>query len=302
MQVSLPNDTIFDILSRIPVKSLCRFRCVSKEWYALIADPGFHAAHKSRVEPLLIVGSRRDNSLRLIDMEGSVVKVINGVGCVWKLICGSRDNLTCVITRTGDVKVIDLANGSEVSVTTWKDGLWGFGCSIPSSVYKLVYIKGDTCEILTLGDSVGWRQMQLPPTSNISYRSNPAVVNGMMHLMLESYSDGNNVLCFNLETEEWKEGIKGPPNVDLKGCDPALSEINGSLCMVQPVLYGFEGLTNIWLLTDPDKSTWVKRKMEAEAKIPVEDTRIMLADLSNMDDDTRAWFLKKRAKIHAGDG
>jgi F-box interacting protein len=232
---------------------------VSKEWYALIADPGFHATHKSRVEPLLIVGSRRYNSLLLIDMEGSVVKVINGVGSVWKLICGSRDNLTCVITRIEDVKVIDLANGSEVLVTTWKDGLWGFGCSIPSSVYKLVYIKGDTCEILTLGDSVGWRQMQLPPTSNVSYSSNPVVVNGMMHLMLKSYSDGNNVLCFNLETEEWKKGIKGPPNVDLRRCDLALSEINGSLCMVQPVLQGIDGLTNIWLLTDPDKSTWVKR-------------------------------------------
>jgi hypothetical protein len=47
----------FDILSRIPVKSLCRFRCVSKELYALIADPWFLAAHKSRTEPLLNVGS-----------------------------------------------------------------------------------------------------------------------------------------------------------------------------------------------------------------------------------------------------
>jgi hypothetical protein len=41
------------------------------------------------------------------------------------------------------------------------------------------------------------------------------------------------------------------------------------------------------------------RRMDTEAKVRAEDTRITLTDLSNMDDDTRAWFGKKRAKIRA---
>jgi F-box interacting protein len=248
----------FDILSRIPVKSLCRFRCVSKELYALIADPWFLAAHKSRTEPLLIVGSRQDNSLRLIDMDGSVVKVIGDVGSVCELICTSRDNLACVMTHTGDVKVIDLANGEVLVTLQWKDGLWGFGHTIPSNVYKVVYINGDTYEILTVGDSAGWRKMQLPPTSNISYCTIPVVVNGVLHLMLTSQFDGNSVLSFNLANEEWNKGIKCPPSVDLQKCDPELRELNNSLCMVQPVFQGYDRWTDIWLLTNPDKSTWVK--------------------------------------------
>jgi hypothetical protein len=40
---------------------------------------------------------------------------------------------------------------------------------------------------------------------------------------------------------------------------------------------------------------------DAEAKIRAEDTRIMLADLSSVDDDTRAWFMKRRAEIRARD-
>jgi hypothetical protein len=36
---------------------------------------------------------------------------------------------------------------------------------------------------------------------------------------------------------------------------------------------------------------------DAEAKIRAEDAMIMLADLGNMDDDTRAWFVKKRDEI-----
>ncbi|RCV19572.1 hypothetical protein SETIT_3G396500v2 [Setaria italica] len=35
---SLPDDALVEILSRVPAKSLCRFKCVSKAWCDLIAD------------------------------------------------------------------------------------------------------------------------------------------------------------------------------------------------------------------------------------------------------------------------
>ena len=36
-------------------------------------------------------------------------------------------------------------------------------------------------------------------------------------------------------------------------------------------------------------------RLDAEAKTRAEDNKIMLADVSNMDEDQRAWILKKRA-------
>nr|CAB3452184.1 unnamed protein product [Digitaria exilis] len=36
---SLPEDPLVEILSRVPVKSIRRFDCVSKAWRDLIADP-----------------------------------------------------------------------------------------------------------------------------------------------------------------------------------------------------------------------------------------------------------------------
>ncbi|TKW26233.1 hypothetical protein SEVIR_3G173900v4 [Setaria viridis] len=37
---SLPDDLIAEILSRVPYKSLCCFKCVSRPWLALCSDPG----------------------------------------------------------------------------------------------------------------------------------------------------------------------------------------------------------------------------------------------------------------------
>ncbi|KAK1699490.1 hypothetical protein QYE76_016187 [Lolium multiflorum] len=43
------------------------------------------------------------------------------------------------------------------------------------------------------------------------------------------------------------------------------------------------------------------RRMDTEAKTRAEDTRIMLVDLSGVDDDTRAWFMTRHAEIRARD-
>ena len=45
LPVEWHDDLIIQILLRLPVKSLLRFRCVSKSWLSLISDPQFAASH-----------------------------------------------------------------------------------------------------------------------------------------------------------------------------------------------------------------------------------------------------------------
>ena len=48
MSDNIPPPLIVDILSKLPVKSLCQFRCVSKPWLALINHLRFSKIHLSR--------------------------------------------------------------------------------------------------------------------------------------------------------------------------------------------------------------------------------------------------------------
>jgi F-box interacting protein len=60
----LPDEVVADILQRLPVKSLLRFRCVSESWNSLITSPAFIDSHLNQSipnstppHPLLIVRS-----------------------------------------------------------------------------------------------------------------------------------------------------------------------------------------------------------------------------------------------------
>nr|XP_010932211.1 F-box protein At5g07610-like [Elaeis guineensis] len=53
--VNVPSDLIFEILSRLPAKSVLRFKCVCKQWLAMASDSFFLDAH-TRYNPLTVSG------------------------------------------------------------------------------------------------------------------------------------------------------------------------------------------------------------------------------------------------------
>ncbi|XP_020160770.1 putative F-box protein At1g47765 [Aegilops tauschii subsp. strangulata] len=170
-QATLPSDVIFDILSRVPAKSMCRFRirCVSRECRDRISDPVFIAAAQKRRPPeqLLVVGSDRDMSLRLVDMDGSVVRVIDGMSRRWVPVSTSPDGFVCVTTGFSKddnlAGVIDLTT-MKMPVTHLKsDRAWGYGRAVTSGAYKMVRLGFHHCEVLTVGDDEGWRRRKCPP-------------------------------------------------------------------------------------------------------------------------------------------
>jgi F-box interacting protein len=281
----IPNDVIFEILSRTPMKSVCRFRCVSKSWRALVSDTVFVAAHESRTEPHLLLVANSANQeqgsqgrdLRLLDMHGNVVKVIKEVG-FYSALCPSLDDAICVtFDYGGNTNLVDLPTG-KVIITSQSllNGSFrrsrlgchrptpfcsfGFGLAMPSGAYKAVRLKTRDlndpsqpweCEVLMLADGAGWRQARSRAPSPVS-ETFATTVNSVLHF-LSILADSVCVLRFDLESEEWIKEIKGPRSEDGILLSK-LTHLGGTLCMTE---YTYTHV-NIWLMTDYHKETWTK--------------------------------------------
>ncbi|KAF8687244.1 hypothetical protein HU200_042913 [Digitaria exilis] len=260
----LPEDIIFDVLSRLPAKVLCRFKCVCKGWRALISDKAFVADHKSRAAPLIagVFTSQRMGhkfELRVMDMDdGTILRVFEDMPMY---LAPTRLDLICAYDQDGSAMIVDPAPGRVLAVSKhnpWIDKAtlprshYILGRAAPSGNYKVLHIhesfdgNDQLCEIAAINDcgtEPTWRQRPVPPVVTHRGRYQRATVNGVLYLL--SYTDDDHTLegwyhvaSFNLESEEWMEMIDGP--VMRIGEDDwteitALAELKETLNMIQTV-------------------------------------------------------------------
>jgi len=52
---SITKDMVMQILLKLPVKSMLRFRCASKSWNSLVTSPGFMKNHLDKAKQLLLL-------------------------------------------------------------------------------------------------------------------------------------------------------------------------------------------------------------------------------------------------------
>ncbi|KAI3891905.1 hypothetical protein MKX03_026313 [Papaver bracteatum] len=109
----LDNNSMWQILSYLPVKSLMKFKCVSKSWESLTYDPSFIKLHQSKSHPQLFIMMYKDNCIQVYtpkyDFQGgealykvtipwsqvvilkpinglfSFIDILNGLSCVYNL-------------------------------------------------------------------------------------------------------------------------------------------------------------------------------------------------------------------------
>ena len=252
--VSMLNDAIFDISDPASID-------------AQKSHPAFLVIGSEPVEPDLIdVRSDNDSCLRLVDLDGTIVREINYRGdCYTPAYMSSMDDILCVTTYSDDEPVAAMIHLPTMKVILTQldfDGgrAWGSGRAVPSGAYKVVRSNSSLeCEVCTIGDGDDrWRKRKsFRFRVDYNNRNNhTAAVNGTLHFFEDVLPDETgSVLRFDLEREEWKSRIKGPPNVKLGRRDISLGELEGSLCMLEQEIHNDNfGYTNIWLLTDSDES------------------------------------------------
>ncbi|KAE8710782.1 Detected protein of unknown function [Hibiscus syriacus] len=287
---SLPQTTISDILSRLPVKSLIRFKSVSKHWADLTSNPVFIATHlrRSSPDPNLLIRryhsqSGSDHGIWLITdptlnfgtqllrapMEESLVSFPKIVGSVDGLVC--LDISPCYASDfvmwnpgTKHFKHLPLP-----LITSSRDNpIWmvflGFGFDSFNNDYKLVRIvsfRGNDespflrVEVYSWREGV-WKEIEERfELAQLCGGKDGMVVDGSLNWVaigLQRFSDRKVVVSFDMGREVFKT-VPLPP-VTRSGNVVVVSYMGLLAVAVYPLIFAASGnhmnRFEFWVLSD----------------------------------------------------
>ncbi|CAK9135667.1 unnamed protein product [Ilex paraguariensis] len=276
----LPLDLIIDILSRLPAKFICQFRCVSKLWRAILSppDPVLQNLHRNRSNstPLLLFfyNSYHYIFFSSLDTQGQLQnwftkqigspvqsrRFCQGLMC---LLCSehvyvcnpSTQELLQVPYSSKLCDIYDFALGFLPSTNEYKIAHWFLERDRNLDmvmVCQLFTIKGGPNSHGT------WRVVGNSPHF-LSVRRHPICVNGSFYWLVNGLRNSGNsmkILAFDLATEEY-ETVLCPKTYSGRYDDTdQLLSIEGSLCLV----YGKQGEPHIdiWMMKDRKNQIWTK--------------------------------------------
>ncbi|XP_059650389.1 F-box/kelch-repeat protein At3g06240-like [Cornus florida] len=231
----LPQELVFDILSRLPAKSLCRFKCVSKPWHSLISDPYFAKTHLNnhRRERLIFMSYKSLYSVDCTEASSSskpfpkcnldlnqppqdaVIATEIDFPPIehhtdWFEILGSCDGLLLVVNEvdrfllnpsTREFKKLPKCPPVFNSLCTFT--MCGLGYDSSADDYKFVTVAWDTdtCVIVYSMKTGSWRSIQDVPyecslvEDFLAETSWLVLANGSLHWLTFRSSDGVSVIA-----------------------------------------------------------------------------------------------------------
>ncbi|KAH6808613.1 hypothetical protein C2S51_026396 [Perilla frutescens var. frutescens] len=280
---TLPNDVIIEILTRLPVKPLVKFRCVSKSWRALISSRQFVRIHlkNSRIDPSFTThriilnghGNIKQCSVNSIlhepfseafDLSYSAQSEINSVRVV-----GSCDGLICLFTDRKDLvlwnpttRICKKLPNFDVKINVRGYFSYGLGYDRSSDDYRVVacfnskrYLSEVIVQVYSLR-SDQWRRIE-----NFKGRwlmDDPATfANGKLYWIADHKCEleaGWDIVSFDLEKEKYE--ILQMPSYVKSGYYSMLGVFEGSVYVLCSQLAS----ADVWIMngcSEGDKN-WTK--------------------------------------------
>ncbi|KAJ1295071.1 hypothetical protein BS78_01G196000 [Paspalum vaginatum] len=278
--VLLPEEIVEDILLRLPAKSLCRFRCVSRCFAAVISSPSFQDAYYRRNSsdrrlfmrppgaqepfyawhPTAGVGVETIMSARRLP-QGSTFPV--GKSCRGLVLLKNTDYRAHYVWNPSTGEMLALPEKTPDSCVSY-----GLGYCSATQRHKVVRMYDDACgrrdeyctvcEVFTLNESAYWRPAATkppPPLDRERYsrkESGAVFCDGYLHFV----DNHGRITSFNVKDETFGTLIIDPPPELQCWSNFELAELGGSLC-----LYSIVGTewsrrrrrrdchVDVWLLT-----------------------------------------------------
>jgi F-box interacting protein len=279
---SLPDEVILEILSRLPVKPLLCFRCVSKPWLALIDSPQFIKLHlkqslKTTTNLSLILG---DGYLYSSDFDSldTAIELDHPLKTPHyeTEIVGSCNGLLCLSNKKEDVALWNPSTRKyrKLPVTTLEfapDGydfcqytVSGFGYDETSDDYKVVRsVRLYLADNLSSGSEVyslkndSWRRLPDYPYNLRYLRAFAMLVSGALHWLVTSKAESNRtnlILAFDLGVEEYR--LVPRPDFSDKDCHMNVGVLGGCLTIY---CSNYINRLDVWVMKDYGvKESWTK--------------------------------------------
>ena len=238
---NLPKGIFAEIMSRLPVDSLMRCKCLNKSWYFdiryLIKDSKFVAKSLRYAEasPTALLVCEPHRTLRemaqgypvtlmlnaqLIDnVGGDICCITQGLNFPRSLDMFQEKCLLRVyhcnglVCLTSDYKNITLCNPALCEYKTFHPKTYisnktsdicgmGFGSDSEASNYKIVRLLTNMrAEVFTLGTDYSWREIKTSLRDERNWNLNGCYVYFNGHCLWLMHSKPNKVLCFNVCSE-----------------------------------------------------------------------------------------------------
>jgi F-box interacting protein len=286
----LPSEIISEILSRLPVKCLVRFKCVSKTWRSLISHPEFVKNHLKRTkedtnanhfkiflstDPHLSIDPEAyfdaDDNLLTTQLKFPVsypeYSYIEILGSCNGLVCGLiHDNPLIYIWNpsTRESRELAIPGSSE------DDAFYGFGYDVKLDDYKIVRVSISTStnstdgsnsetkvEVFTLKSNI-WRTIQ-DLRCSVLLEGPGTLANGALHWLVRQENGGSKkcvMVSFDLSEEKFLEMVplRGLTEDD-SSWDLELKVLGDWLC-----LYSHYGLIcEAWIMKEySSEASWTR--------------------------------------------
>ncbi|XP_051230036.1 putative F-box protein At1g19160 [Lolium perenne] len=270
---SLPEGPLVDILSRVPYRSLCRFKCVSKPWLALCSDhqvrkrcpqtlTGFfhHRPHgrlgvnfrnlSGRGPPMV------DPSLPFLRKSYELVNPEHCCGGLilcrcWKSVHSGGDEYNLLVCNPATEKWTELPPCPvEWTETNEDEQYLGFDPASPSRFVVFLHLFYSAQVTIYSSDTGRWTVLQSNQPFTVSGFSESVFMKGTMHLSTVKGS----IVTVDTEGKVWKE-IDIPGNVPTRMQCFSIGQSQGHLyawCIDDPNVFRL----SVWVLEDYDRAKW----------------------------------------------
>nr|GLL34055.1 putative F-box protein At3g10240 isoform X1 [Ipomoea trifida] len=230
---SPPQDILYEIFSRLPLKFIVRFRCVSKFFYSLTNNSFFADVHQNRsltypgTRILLRVPSKTCQQIfytvNLIEenhgkLQAERVRYMDRQ-CFHNLIhLRSTNGLICLANNDGDAAVCNLSIRQHVSLPrthpvrpstsqNFASAVLGFDSiskkyKVFMSELRCIHGRGNKKHwILTLGEDESWREI-ISSAAVPNYPETTLHIDGVIYLI--NWTVKREIIAFNVGSEEFR--------------------------------------------------------------------------------------------------